>query len=144
MWTGTLGTLITKPINSSTNAHHWTDFPSGPNTPWLNSDVCWPICWSARILNVCCRACGASSTPGTLARHAAASATLSTTCAWASCWSVSARRSLLKYSIRIAINISTLPTSVYKKNLIAAYSRRGPPHTPIRKYIGSSMTSQKT
>ena len=44
----------------------------------------------------------------------------------------------------MAINISTLPNNVYKKNLIAAYSRRGPPHTPIRKYIGSSMTSQKT
>jgi hypothetical protein len=54
------------------------------------------------------------------------------------------RRSLLKYSIKIAININTLPSSVYKKNLIAAYSRRGPPHTPMRKYIGSSMTSQKT
>ena len=54
------------------------------------------------------------------------------------------RRSLLKYSIRIAISISTLPTSVYRKNLIAAYSFRGPPQTPIRKYIGSSMTSQNT
>jgi hypothetical protein len=28
--------------------------------------------------------------------------------------------------------------------LIAAYSRRGPPHTPIRKYIGRSIISQKT
>ncbi len=27
--------------------------------------------------------------------------------------------------------------------MIAAYSRRGPPQTPIRKYIGRSITSQK-
>ena len=56
----------------------------------------------------------------------------------------SLRRSLLKYSIRIAISISTLPTSVYRKNLMAAYSFRGPPQMPIRKYIGSSITSQNT
>ena len=42
------------------------------------------------------------------------------------------------------MSISTLPTNVKRKNLIAAYSRRGPPQTPIRKYIGSSITSQKT
>ena len=30
------------------------------------------------------------------------------------------------------------------KNLIAAYSLRGPPHIPIRKYIGRSIISQKT
>ena len=44
----------------------------------------------------------------------------------------------------MAISISTLPSSVYRKNLIAAYSLRGPPQMPIRKYIGSSITSQKT
>ncbi len=49
------------------------------------------------------------------------------------------RRPLLR-----AININTLPTSVKRKNLIAAYSRRGPPQTPMRKYIGNSMTSQTT
>ncbi len=59
--------------------------------------------------------------------------------AWAN-----SRRSLLKYSIKIAISINTPPTNVYRKNLIAAYSRRGPPQTPIRKYIGNSMTSQNT
>ena len=42
------------------------------------------------------------------------------------------------------MSISTLPSSVYRKNLIAAYSFLGPPQTPIRKYIGRSMTSQKT
>ena len=30
------------------------------------------------------------------------------------------------------------------KNLIAAYSLRGPPHIPIKKYIGRSIISQKT
>ncbi len=41
-------------------------------------------------------------------------------------------------------NIRTLPAKVYRKNLIAAYSLRGPPQMPMRKYIGTSMTSQKT
>jgi hypothetical protein len=51
---------------------------------------------------------------------------------------------VLKYIARITRSIRTLPTSVYIKNLIAAYSRLGPPHTPIRKYMGSNMISQKT
>ena len=33
---------------------------------------------------------------------------------------------------------------VYKKNFIAAYSRWGPPHIPMRKYMGKSINSQKT
>ena len=44
----------------------------------------------------------------------------------------------------MATSISTLPTRVKRKNLMAAYSRRGPPQMPIRKYIGSSITSQNT
>ena len=44
----------------------------------------------------------------------------------------------------MATSINTLPTSVKRKNLMAAYSRRGPPQMPIRKYIGSSITSQNT
>src|SRR5574341_941117 len=32
-------------------------------------------------------------------------------------------------------SITTLPTSVYRKNLIAEYKRRPPPQMPIRKYI---------
>ena len=36
------------------------------------------------------------------------------------------------------------PNSVKRKNLMAAYSRFGPPHTPIMKYIGSSTSSKKT
>jgi hypothetical protein len=43
-------------------------------------------------------------------------------------------------TIRSAIE----PTSVYRKNLIAAYSFRGPPQMPIRKYIGSSDNSKNT
>ena len=42
-----------------------------------------------------------------------------------------------------ASNISAEPNSVNKKNLIDAYSRFGPPHTPIMKYIGSSTISKK-
>ena len=41
-------------------------------------------------------------------------------------------------------SIKIEPKSVYRKNLIAAYSLRGPPQMPIRKYIGTSITSQKT
>jgi len=34
------------------------------------------------------------------------------------------------------------PSSEYKKNFTAAYCRLGPPKRPIRKYIGTSMTSK--
>ena len=50
----------------------------------------------------------------------------------------------VKYSAKIAISMSTDPTKVYKKNFIAAYSRWGPPHIPMRKYMGKSINSQKT
>ena len=36
------------------------------------------------------------------------------------------------------------PNSVYRKNLIAAYSRRSLPHPWMRKYIGTSISSQNT
>ena len=42
----------------------------------------------------------------------------------------------------IASNISTEPAKVNKKNLTAAYTRLPLPQMPIRKYIGTSMTSQ--
>src|ERR1700688_1677467 len=48
----------------------------------------------------------------------------------------------LKYSARMPSSMITEPTNVYRKNLIAAYSLRSLPHTPIRKYIGTSITSQ--
>ena len=44
----------------------------------------------------------------------------------------------------IASSISTLPAIVYRKNLIAAGERRGPPQSAIRKYIGTSIASQNT
>jgi hypothetical protein len=45
-------------------------------------------------------------------------------------------------SATTATSIRIEPASVYRKNLIAAYSRRGPPQMPMRKYIGRSMISQ--
>ena len=48
-----------------------------------------------------------------------------------------------KYNPSTPISINTEPNKVYKKNLIAAYSRCGPPHIPIKKYIGNNITSQK-
>jgi hypothetical protein len=48
----------------------------------------------------------------------------------------------VKYKARIAMSINTDPNNVYRKNFIAAYSRWGPPHMPIRKYMGRSITSQ--
>ena len=50
----------------------------------------------------------------------------------------------LKYRASMDNRSSTLPARVYRKNLMAAYSFRGPPQIPIRKYIGSSMISQNT
>ena len=44
----------------------------------------------------------------------------------------------------MATIISAEPNSVYRKNLIDAYWRCSPPHTPIMKYIGSRTTSKKT
>ncbi len=49
-----------------------------------------------------------------------------------------------KYIARIPSSIVMLPIMVYRKNLIAAYSLRGPPQIPIRKYIGTRDTSQNT
>ncbi len=40
--------------------------------------------------------------------------------------------------------MKTEPKSVYRKNLIAAYSRFADPQIPIRKYIGTSTISQNT
>ena len=40
--------------------------------------------------------------------------------------------------------MNTEPNSVYRKNLIAAYSRLAEPQIPIRKYIGTRTISQNT
>ena len=40
--------------------------------------------------------------------------------------------------------MNTDPNSVYRKNLIEAYSRFAEPQIPIRKYIGTSTISQNT
>ena len=40
--------------------------------------------------------------------------------------------------------MNTLPNNVYRKNLMAAYSRFAEPQIPIRKYMGTSTSSQKT
>ena len=48
-----------------------------------------------------------------------------------------------KKSARKLSSISAEPNSVNRKNLIDAYSRFGPPHTPIMKNIGSSTISKK-
>ena len=48
-----------------------------------------------------------------------------------------------KNSARKLSSISAEPNSVNRKNLIDAYSRFGPPHTPIMKNIGSSTISKK-
>jgi len=50
----------------------------------------------------------------------------------------------LKYSARKPSSMKTLPNSVYRKNLMAAYSRFADPHTAIMKYIGTRTSSQKT
>ena len=49
-----------------------------------------------------------------------------------------------KKSARKLTIIRAEPNSVNRKNLIAAYWRSSPPHTPIMKYIGRSTTSKNT
>ncbi len=49
-----------------------------------------------------------------------------------------------KNSARKLTIINAEPNSVNRKNLIDAYCRCSPPHTPMRKYIGSSTTSKNT
>jgi hypothetical protein len=48
------------------------------------------------------------------------------------------------YRYSNATNISSEPISVYRKNLNAAYTRLGPPHTPMMMYIGISVASKNT
>ena len=48
-----------------------------------------------------------------------------------------------KNSARKLSSISAEPNRVKRKNLIDAYSRLGPPQTPIMKNIGSSTSSKK-
>ena len=50
----------------------------------------------------------------------------------------------LKNIARNPSSMNTDPNSVYRKNLIAAYSRLALPQIPIRKYIGTSTSSQNT
>src|SRR3990172_11014479 len=49
----------------------------------------------------------------------------------------------LKYIARNPSSMKTDPNSVYRKNLIEAYSRFSLPQIPIRKYIGTRTSSQK-
>src|ERR1039457_2050759 len=49
-----------------------------------------------------------------------------------------------KYSVRMPSSLSTEPARVYKKKLMAAERLRGPPHTAMMKYMGTSTSSQHT
>ncbi len=40
--------------------------------------------------------------------------------------------------------MNTEPRKVYRKNFTDAYTRRGPPHTPMMMNIGMSMPSKNT
>ena len=43
-----------------------------------------------------------------------------------------------------ATSINTEPRKVYRKNLTVAYTRRGPPQTPMITNIGISIASHST
>ena len=43
----------------------------------------------------------------------------------------------------IATSVSSEPKNVYRKNLNAAYTRFGPPNTPMMMNIGISVASKK-
>ncbi len=51
---------------------------------------------------------------------------------------------LTTYSPMTTASMNRPPTREYRKNFTAAYCRCGPPYDPIRKYIGTSMTSKNT
>ena len=44
----------------------------------------------------------------------------------------------------MAASIGSEPTIVNSRNLIDAYTRRSPPHTPMIRNIGTSISSQNT
>ena len=48
------------------------------------------------------------------------------------------------YSPMIAASRISPPNRLYSKNLTAAYARCAPPNIPIKKYTGTSMTSNAT
>ena len=50
----------------------------------------------------------------------------------------------VKYIARNPSSMKIEPNSVNRKNLIDAYARFDEPQIPIRKYIGTSTSSQKT
>jgi hypothetical protein len=50
-------------------------------------------------------------------------------------------RTSVEYRPMMATRMNTLPTIVYMKNFMAAYFRRPAPQTPIRKYMGTSISS---
>jgi hypothetical protein len=47
---------------------------------------------------------------------------------------------IIKKITMMATSINTLPAIVNRKNFIVAYILLGPPHTPIIRYIGISIT----
>ncbi|MCY1381953.1 hypothetical protein D9M69_699230 [compost metagenome] len=51
---------------------------------------------------------------------------------------------VLLYRYSSATSVSSEPSSVYRKNLKAAYTRFGPPQTPMMMYIGISVASKNT
>src|SRR2546430_1959175 len=62
---------------------------------------------------------------------------------WVSCTMSNVWGFDLKNMARNPSSMKTLPNSVYRKNLIEAYSRLAEPHTAIRKYMGTRTSSQK-
>jgi hypothetical protein len=48
------------------------------------------------------------------------------------------------YRAIVPTSIRTLPDNVKMRNLTAAYTRPGPPHTPMSRKTGTSISSQNT
>src|SRR6478672_5127966 len=59
------------------------------------------------------------------------------------CWWVTGSLAV-KYNARNPSSMNTDPNRVYRKNLMLAYWRFADPQIPIRKYIGTSTSSQNT
>src|ERR1700722_9184738 len=83
---------------------------------------------------------------GTLTENEANSAKNSQPCmATGKCVSINTDMSVVPACSHMAISassISTEPVNVNRKNFTAAYTRRGPPQTPMMRYIGISTPSK--
>jgi hypothetical protein len=115
-WKGTRGTLIAKASAKAAKSQSWLRHHSAPSPEA-----------PPRGISVSSRP--SPSPPGSVTRSKLGTPP----CSRFSWWTT-----------RRATNMRTEPSRVKRKNFVAAWTRRGPPHTTMTKYINTSISSQKT